>query len=257
MASSCRHFLQCSARAGPSVETSRSNGKLKVDKLQRVCARMPRHCHEAKLVPHEPLMSRPHAETPWLLDGGHHGTQLRAKLGVTCKPGPKPAKIPENLELAWTTLLQIGIPRRSSRGTRDLADSQRRPLRIRLYAKRGKPCRGAVAVCVGAYLALLSAWRSPRPCAACCAGRRIWHRPVGEGLHRHLRWHPAAATRPLCAQRRLSLRRRGRRHHIRRECSARSRREISRRHPGADLCDAVEDFRRHLRRRRWRQASCR
>ena len=30
----------------------------------------------------------------------------------------------------------------------------------------GEPCRGAVAVCVGAYLALLSAWRSPRPLGA-------------------------------------------------------------------------------------------
>jgi hypothetical protein len=35
-------------------------------------------------------MSRPHAETLWLPNGGHHGTQLRAKLGVNMQTGPKP-----------------------------------------------------------------------------------------------------------------------------------------------------------------------
>src|SRR6476469_2913543 len=90
-------------------------------------------------------------------------------------------------------LLQIGLPCGSSRGTRDLADSQRPAPRIRLCAKWGEPCRGAVAVCVGAYLALLSAWRSPRALAPAprmpqsmvpAPGRNAWLNSKPLSLHK-------------------------------------------------------------------------
>jgi hypothetical protein len=67
---------------------------MKVENLQQVRAGMLRQSHEAKFPPHKPLTSRPHAETPWPPDGGHHGTQLRAKLGVK-RSRAQTAEMPE------------------------------------------------------------------------------------------------------------------------------------------------------------------
>ena len=179
------------------------------------------------------------------------GRNCAALASTAANPWARPGEKPENLELCCDAIAcRSASLARSSHGTRDLADSQRPPPRIRLWRNGGNHAAERLQS------ASARIWRCSQHGARRgarrrrCAGRRIWHRPLGEGLHRHLRRHRAAATRPLCAQRRLSLRRRGRRDDIRRECSARSRGEISRRHPGADLCDAVEDLRRHLRRRR-------
>jgi hypothetical protein len=84
---------------------------MKLENLQRVRAKLLRQSHEAELPPHKPLMSRPHAETPWLPKGGHHGTQLRAKLGFNMRTGPKPAKMPENWSFALDAIVAYRHPR--------------------------------------------------------------------------------------------------------------------------------------------------
>ena len=81
-----------------------------VESLQRVRAKMLRQNHEAKLPPHKTLVSRPHAETSWPPDGGHDGTQLRAKLGVNMQTGRNPVKIPENLDLRLDAIVAYWHP---------------------------------------------------------------------------------------------------------------------------------------------------
>ena len=76
---------------------------------------------------------------------------------------------------------------------------------------------------------------------------------LGQGLHRYFRRHRSAGAGLLFPHRRLSLRRQRRPHHLQRLRPARRRAELHR-HPGrAHLCDAMEDSRRHLRRRRGAQ----
>jgi hypothetical protein len=83
---------------------------MKVGNLQWFGAKMLRQIHEAKLPPHKTLVSRPHAETPWLPNGGHDGTQLRAKLGVNMQTGRNPVKIPENLDLRLDAIVAYWHP---------------------------------------------------------------------------------------------------------------------------------------------------
>ena len=139
------------------------------------------------------------------------GRNCAQSLASTCKPGRSRRKCRKTEKFAWTPLLQIGIPRRSSRGTRDLADSQRRRRAL------GSARKGGNHAAERLHSASARIWHCSQHGARrgarcrCCACRRVWHRPVGQGLHRYFRRHRAAATWPLCAQRRLSLRRRGRR----------------------------------------------
>jgi hypothetical protein len=85
---------------------------MKVENLQQVRAGMLRQSHEAKLPPHKPLMGRPHAEIPWPPNGGHHRTQLRAKLGVHAQNRAQTSEMAENLQLRLDAIVADRHPSR-------------------------------------------------------------------------------------------------------------------------------------------------